>query len=276
MNKLNLKGLMLALGLSLGLGLGLTAQPAVQAADYHQELKTPGKLTIGLEGTYAPFSYKNKAGKLVGYDVDVAKAVAKELHLKPVFVETKFDSLVSGLDAGKYDVIYNDMAAKPARRKHYNFGRRYLYSHAVIISKKGSGITKMADLKGKKAAQSTTSNYGKAAKRAGADLVAVPGFAEALTLVTNGQADVTLNEDDAWGVYKKQHSKTPLRAVRTDQLKQYGAAPVLNKKNTALTRRISKAEKALAKDGTLKAISKHYFGQDLSQPGQKHHHHQHK
>ncbi|SUP52377.1 L-cystine-binding protein tcyA precursor [Weissella viridescens] len=64
-------------------GFGL-AMSNVSADSYKSELKHKGELTVGLEGTYAPFSYKDKHGKLVGYDVEVAKAVAKKLDLKPV------------------------------------------------------------------------------------------------------------------------------------------------------------------------------------------------
>ena len=68
------------------------------------------QLTVGLEGTYAPYSYRAKNGNLEGIDVDMAKAIGKKMGLKVVFVPTKWDSLVEGLRANKYDIILNDMA----------------------------------------------------------------------------------------------------------------------------------------------------------------------
>ena len=59
----------------------------VSAASYKSELKTKGKLTVGLEGTYAPFSYRSDSGKLTGFEVELVKAVAKKMKLKPVFPE---------------------------------------------------------------------------------------------------------------------------------------------------------------------------------------------
>ncbi|WP_419154757.1 transporter substrate-binding domain-containing protein [Weissella minor] len=224
-----------------------------------------GELTIGLEGTYAPFSYKNKVGDLVGYDVDTAKAVAEKMGLKAVFVQTKFDSLVGGLDAKKYDVVFNDLSATKERKDHYTFAKPYLVSKPVMIVQKDSDIKDLSDLKGKRSAQTTSSNYAQSAKDAGADIVSVPGFSEALDLVSSGShADVTLNAEDAWSVYQKQHPKTNLNAVPIRGMVDMRAEPMLNKKNVKLTQQISDAETKLQKSGELSTISEKYFGKDLS------------
>lgn len=100
---------------------GMIGGVVASAASYKSELKTKGKLTVGLEGTYAPFSYRSDSGKLTGFEVELVKAVAKKMKLKPVFVQTKFDSLVAGLDAKKYDVVFNNMSITPERKKAYAF-----------------------------------------------------------------------------------------------------------------------------------------------------------
>jgi cystine transport system substrate-binding protein len=254
---------LVALGLIAG-----TVVPAANAsaASYKSELKTKGTLTIGLEGTYKPFSYVTKKGKLVGYDVEVAKAVAKQLKLKPKFVQTKFDSLIAGLDSNKYDVVYNDISVTPERQKAYRFASEYLFTHGVMIVKKDSDLTSASQLRGKTAAQTTSSNYGEEAKKLGAEIVAAPGFTESLSLVENGKADATLNSADSWGVYLKAHKNTDLKAIdASDVLPASGAAPILNKKDKKLAAAITKAQKQLAKDGTLTKLSKKYFGDDLSQ-----------
>lgn len=70
-----------------------------------------------LRGTYAPFSFHDKDGKLTGYDIDVIKAVAKEEGLKLKFNETSWDSMFAGLDAGRFDVIANQVGINPDREK---------------------------------------------------------------------------------------------------------------------------------------------------------------
>lgn len=232
---------------------------------YKADVIKQDTLTIGLEGTYSPFSYKDKSGQLTGFEVELAQAVAKEMDLKPVFVETKFESLIAGLDAKKYDVVFNNMGTTPEREKHYLFANNYLYSPAILIVKQGSDIKKLSDLNGKKAAQTTSSNYGQSAIKAGAEIVASPGFAEALELVQNGKADVTVNSDDAWSVYKKAHPDTKLVAIETKEVDLAGAAPMLNKNNDALAAGINRAEKKIRENGELAKLSEKYFGKNLTE-----------
>ena len=244
--------------------MATTTAHAATKTSYQSELHTKGKLMIGLEGTYAPYSYRTKSGKLTGFEVELSKAVAKKMNLKPVFVETKFDSLIAGLGAKKYDVIFNNMAATPERKKAYTFAQPYLHTNTVIITKPGSDIKKAADLKGKRAAQSAGSDFGQTAQRAGAKLVSAPGFAEALDLVNSGKADATLNSEDSWGVYKKKHPETKLQAKVTKVDRESAASPMLNKQNKALAKQVTKVEKQLHKDGTMKKLSVKYFGKDLT------------
>ncbi|MDR3189980.1 MAG: transporter substrate-binding domain-containing protein [Lactobacillaceae bacterium] len=246
---------------------GSLATTSVAAASYTSELKTKKTLTIGLEGTYSPFSYRDSTGKLVGYDVSVGKAIAKQLKLKPVFVTTKFDSLVAGLDSQKYDIVLNNMSKNPERSKHYAFGSAYLYTGAVLIVKKGSDIKVAKDLKGATAAQTAESNFGIAAVKLGAKLVASPGFAESMNLIESGKVEATINDNGAWGVYKKANPKEAAKLRTINVTKEAGASkayPMLNKKDTKLTKAVKKAEKQLKANGQLKKLSIKYFGTNLT------------
>ncbi|WP_049019060.1 transporter substrate-binding domain-containing protein, partial [Burkholderia multivorans] len=83
------------------------AATASYAADLLDTVKQAGVLKIALEGTYPPFDYRNADGQLEGFDVDVAKAVAARLGVKPQFVTTEWSGILAGLQAGKFDVIVN-------------------------------------------------------------------------------------------------------------------------------------------------------------------------
>ena len=87
---------------------------------------------------------------------------------------------------------------------------------------------------------------------------------EAIDLVNSGKADVTLNSQDSWGVYKKAHPETKLKAKVTKTLDNTSSSPMLNKKDKALAKKITKAQKQLAKDGTLSDLSEKYFDSDLT------------
>lgn len=78
-------------------------------------------LRVGTEGTYSPFSFRDENDKLTGYDVDVAKAVAKKIDYKVKFVEAPWDSMLAAFDAKKTDVVFNQVAITPERKEKYLF-----------------------------------------------------------------------------------------------------------------------------------------------------------
>lgn len=222
-------------------------------------------LTIGLEGTYAPFSYREN-NELTGYDVEVAAAVAKKLDLKPEFVQTKWDSLIAGLGSKRYDVVFNNVGITEEREKQYLFSSPYLYSKTVLIKKtETQNLETVADIAGKRFAQSTSSNYGQIASDNGADIVAVPGFNEAINLIKTGRADGALNDLGAYNVWKAEAKDTQTVAVDlSDEIAPEAAAPILNQQSTALQADINDALAELKADGTLKALSEKYFDADLT------------
>src|SRR6202008_4976916 len=96
-------------------------------------IKSAGVFKIGTEGTYAPFTYHNDSGKLVGFDVEIGEAIAAKLGVKPEFVEGKWDGLIAGLDAKRYDAVINEVAITDARKVKYDFSDPYIVSHAALI-----------------------------------------------------------------------------------------------------------------------------------------------
>src|SRR5690349_10475384 len=82
---------------------------AAHAADLIDEVRQHGVLRIGLEGTYPPFNYKDEKGELTGFDVDIAKGIAAKLGVKPQFTTSEWSGILAGLQAGKYDVIVNQV-----------------------------------------------------------------------------------------------------------------------------------------------------------------------
>lgn len=121
------------------------------------KIKEKKEIVIGTEGTFAPFSYHDDNDNLVGYDVEVSEALAKELGIKVKFVEVKWDSLIAGLDSDKYDLVTNQVAITAERKKKYDFSIPHTYSYPAIITKKdNTEITKMRDIKGRVADENIT------------------------------------------------------------------------------------------------------------------------
>jgi len=229
------------------------------------DTKTKGTLTIGLEGTYAPYSYREN-GKLDGFEVEYGKAVAKKLGLKAKFVPTKWDSLIAGLNSKTFDVVINNVAENASRKKAYIFSEPYIYSKSVVITKDGSGINSVDDIKGQKIAAGTgTDNYNHA-KHFGATVVPATDFQTAMSMIDQGRVKGAFNSKEAFLTWKKDHKSTDLKYIEipASKLPVSEIAPIYNKKSTKLSKEVTKATKELYKDGTMKKLSVKYFGEDIT------------
>ncbi len=233
--------------------------------DLLSEIKERGKLLIGTEGTYAPYTFHDESGKLVGYDVEVAEAIATKLGVKAEFVESNWDSLIAGLDAVRYDVVINQVTITDERLKKYDFSTPYTITRAaLIVGKDNDKIKTFEDLKDKKAAQSLTSNYATLAESYGAELISADGsFSKAIELVSTGRAQATINDQVSFYDFLKQKPDAPVKLVDTldDASKN---AVLIRKGNDTFVEAVNKALDDITKDGTLKKLSDKYFGADVT------------
>ncbi|MEQ1405342.1 amino acid ABC transporter substrate-binding protein [Neorhizobium sp. Rsf11] len=227
-------------------------------------IKSAGVLKIGTEGTYAPFTYHDQSGKLVGFDVEIGEAVAAKLGVKPEFIEGKWDGLIAGLDAKRYDTVINQVGITEARKQKYDFSDPYIASKAVLIVRADNDDIKgFADLKGKKSAQSLTSNFGKLAEQSGAELVGTDGFDQSIQLVLTRRADATVNDSLSFLDFKKQKPDAPVKIAAEQQNADYSGI-IIRKGEPELLEAINKALTDIKADGTYQEISEKYFGQDVS------------
>ncbi|BBF41382.1 putative cystine-binding periplasmic protein [Lachnospiraceae bacterium KM106-2] len=222
-------------------------------------------LKIGMEGTYAPYTYHDQDGNLTGYEVDVANAIGKKMGYKVEFVEVKWDSMFEALDAKNFDAIMNQVTITDERLKKYDFSTPYIYSNPVLIVKTDNNeIKDFSDIKGKKAAEGLTSNFGEIAKKHGATIIGQDEFALAMELVKSKEADCTINDKLTyayWSKTKKDTTSTKIVAESNDIAK---SAVLTRKGNDALLKKINKAIAELKEDGTISKISQKYFDMDIS------------
>lgn len=246
-------------------GAFLAIAPAVQAEDDLARIREAGEIRIGTEGTYAPFTFHDSDG-LTGFDVEIGRAIAERLGVKARFVEGKWDGLIAGLDAGRYDAVMNQVSITEARQQKYDFSDPYIASAAVLIVRTDNDeIKSFDDLEGKRSANTLTSNFGKLAEAAGAQVVAVQGFNEAIDLLMSRRVDATINDELSFLDFKKQKPDAPLHIVARDTGKEFSQSGVLIRKgNPELQQAINKALADIKADGTYKQISEKYFGVDLS------------
>ena len=249
-------------------GSGASSAPAQSAVSGSliERINNKGTVTVGTEGTYAPFAYHDKDGKLTGYDVEVTRAVAEKLGVKVEFKETQWDSMMAGLKAGRFDVVANQVGlTSPERQATFDKSDPYSWSGAVLVARNDSNIKSIDDIKGVKTAQSLTSNYGEKAKAAGADLVAVDGLAQSLTLIEQKRADATLNDELAVLDYLKKNPNAGVQIVWSAPAdEKVGSGLIVNKGNDEALAKFSTAMNELKADGTLKKLGEQFFGKDIS------------
>jgi cystine transport system substrate-binding protein len=229
------------------------------------DIKKAGVLTVATEGTYRPFTFhEGGSGELTGYDVEVARAVGDELGVDVKFEETQWDAIFAGLDAGRFDMIANQVSITDEREADYDFSKPYTVSPGVIVVNDGDdSISSFDDLKGKTTAQSLTSNWYELAKESGANVEAVEGWAQAVALLEQGRVDATVNDELTFLDYENTEGDTGLEIAATTEDEARNAF-TFRTGSDSLIKAVDKALADLRADGTLAEISEKYFGEDVS------------
>ena len=240
---------------------------SAHAADLLDEVRERGTLRVAVEGTYPPFNFKDPGGKLTGFDVEIAEAIAGKLGVKAAFSTTEWSAILAGLQAGKYDVIVNQVAATDKRRETFDFSDPYVVSSAQLIVRTNEtrALATAADLKGKKIGVGQGSNYADLAKGiAGAEVKVYPGAPEYLQDLATGRIDVALN-DSLLIPYLAEKTKLPVKAGAPIGPTESNAIP-FKKGNPKFKQAIDKALADLKADGSFQKISAKWFGRDVSKP----------
>jgi cystine transport system permease protein len=227
-------------------------------------IKAAGVLRVGTEGVYSPFSYHDPAtGQLVGYDVDVARAVADKLGVRVEFVETPWDSIFAALEANRFDIVANEVTINAERKAKYDLSEPYSVGEGVIVTRAdNNAIKSLADLKGKVAAENATSNWSDVARKAGARVEAVEGFTQAIKLLNQGRVDVVVNDSIAVYAYLAETGDTSVKiAGNVGEKSEQGFAA---RKNSGLLPDLNKALDELRANGTLAQISQKYLKANAS------------
>ena len=236
------------------------------AADQLAAIQANGKLVVALEGAWQPWSYHDESDTLVGYDVEVSRAIAEKLGVEPEYVESDWDSLFAGLDAGRFDIVCNGVEVTDERAKTYDFTTPYGYIHtALAVRKDNEDIKSFEDLKGKTTANSLASTYMELAESYGATVQGIDTLEETIQLLTAGRIDATLNADVSFYDYLNVHPDADFKLVAQTEDASHVAIPVRKGDASAsLLEAINTAIEELRADGTLKALGEKYFGQDIS------------
>ncbi len=239
---------------------------AGSSADQLAAIQASGKLIVALEGAWQPWSYHDESDTLVGYDVEVSRAIAEKLGVEPEYVESDWDSLFAGLDAGRFDMVCNGVEVTDERALTYDFTTPYGYIHtALAVRKDNDEIKTFENLKGKTTANSLASTYMELAESYGATVQGIDTLEETIQLLAAGRIDATLNADVSFYDYLNVHPDADFKIVAQTEDASHVAIPLRKGDNSAtLLEAVNNAIDELRADGTLKELGEKYFGQDIS------------
>jgi ABC-type amino acid transport substrate-binding protein len=235
---------------------------------------TPNVIVVGTEGVYAPFTFTDAKGELIGYDVDVVKELAKRVGLEVKFLPTPWDSMFLGLESKKFDLVANQIGKTPEREKKYLFTDDYLVSGAQIIVRQDRAGTfaGLASLAGLKVGTGVGSNYGKLLEdfnaKGGSPAIDIKYYDGNLTTVLQdvvvGRLDATLNDRLTVG-YNVKQLKLPVK-LTGEPVALVPSYFVVRKDaaGEALVKKLNEGLAALKKDGTLARLSQKWFGADYT------------
>lgn len=232
------------------------------------QLKARGVFVLGLDDSFPPMGFRDENNEIVGFDIDLAKEVAKRLGVQFKAQPINWDSKEQELNTGKIDCIWNGLTITEERKKALSFTKPYLANKQVVVVRKGSGLNSLSDMYGKTIALQS----GSSAEDAVND---TPDFQKGVkNIVFLDQNLMALNDLAIGGVdgvvmdsvvaeYAIAESGMPL--VTLDESlasEEYGIA--FRKNDVKLTDEVQKILEEMAADGTVARISTAWFGSDIT------------
>ena len=245
--------LLMAVMMVAGCGGGDKKAPAVQA---------PKVLKVGTEPTFAPFEFQKEGSKeFDGFDMDLVRAIGKQLNMKVEILNMGFDALIPAINAGNIDLAIAGMSITPDRRKAVDMSDPYYVSGlVVVVGKDNAAVKSVNDLNDKGiAVQIGTTGAERAAKVPGAKVKNFNTNAEVfLELKNKGVEAVIIDKPVAEYFLATGGGKDYAKIVGdTMEAESYG---ISLKKNSPLTKEINKALLDLKKNGEYDKLYTKWFG----------------
>lgn len=228
-----------------------------------------GVLQVGMDIAYPPMEYYAEDGTTpIGFDVEVAQAIADELGLELELADTAWDGIFASLDSDRYDCVISAVSIKPEREEAYNLTKPYIANRIVLVTAKDSGITAPDQLAGKSVAvqTETTSDYymkDLVANGTEAEILPYDKVIQCFDDLKVGRVDAVLTDSVVAAYYMGTDAdkyETPWESDEAEPM-----AICLKKGNDTLTKEIEKAVDTLYENGKMAEISTKYFGKDVTE-----------
>jgi polar amino acid transport system substrate-binding protein len=245
---------------ALAFALILSAMlPALDASAQNREL------VVASSATYAPFAFENKDKQIVGFDIDIINAIAKQQVLKIRIVNTPWSGIFAALNNGDVDLVISGVTINDKRKQSYDFSPPYFIAHQLIAVPKSSTATTLKSLTGKKVAVVNASTADDVASREfGKTSPNIRRFESTPLIISElaaGNVDAAIGDN---GVIAYRVSQNPeLKTVEDPSFPEEGFGIVVKKGDKAMQDKLTAGLAAIRADGSYAQIYKRWFNKDF-------------
>jgi polar amino acid transport system substrate-binding protein len=246
---------------ALALGLAATTLAfATQAQPNNREL------VVGSSATYAPFAFENKDRQIVGFDIDIINAIAKQQGLKIKVVNTPFTGIFGALNNGDVDLVISGVTINDKRKQSYDFTPPYFAARQLIALPKNSTVASLKDLAGKKIAVVSASTADDIASRefgkTSPDIRRFESTPLIISELAGGGVDAAIGDNGVIAYRVSQHPA--LKTLDDKAFPEEGFGIVVRKGDKALLDKLTAGLAAIRADGSYATIYRKWFNKDPS------------
>lgn len=230
-------------------------------------IKKRGTLRVAVFGDLPPYGWVNKNGKRVGYDVALARQMAKDMGVKVKFVQVNANNRVDTLNSNKADIVLANFTQTPERKQVVDFAKPYMKVSVGVVSPKKKAITNVNQLKGKKVivTKGTTAENYFTSKQKGVSLLKFDSKTQQFNALKNNRAAALADDNSYLYAWVKNNPKYTV-GIKSIGPKQY-IAPGVKKGNKSLlnwtNKEITKLNKQDFFTKDYNSELKPYFGSEV-------------
>lgn len=231
--------------------------------DTYEAIIEKGTMTFAMSGAYPPFNYIDVDGTLVGFDIDIANAIAEQLGVKAEPITADFDGIVAGLNGNRYDMVIGSLAITEARLIEVNFTNPYYYDGAQFFAKTGSGLTSIEELEEGSIGVVTGTTFYEALTEMDniTDILQFSSDVDNFMAIEQGRADGLVTGKFV-GLQAPEKYDVDIEPVgELLYAEEIGIA--IRKDDTQLLEKVNSALQTIIENGTYEEISNKWFGVNI-------------
>ncbi len=236
--------------------LAFTSAAAISAEQY----------VVGTGATYRPFEYETPTKELVGFDIDLMRAIAKAEGFEVKFVNTPWEGIFATVDKGDRDIIMSGITITEKRKMTVDFSKPYFLAHQLILTQKGDKIEKLGDLKkgnvavvnGSAGDIAASAEFGKASTR----IRRFDNTPLALEELSQGGVAAAIGDVGVLAFYVRNNPEKQFNMTRDPAFKEQYFGIAVKKGNQALLNKINSGLDKVIANGEYNEIYKKWFGTD--------------